>query len=498
MSRNQPTSLRRIALHNLLVTLLVILLAGLFVAASFVQILKQREHELARELAGDRARLVAEHIELHRRIVRNLARSRAVRDLLLVEDAEAAQRWAREHRALLPGAVGLALFDSDGNILGSPPAQRVGRRCLADLRRVLAEGAEFGLPAHFELRGLEHYDLIVPVTDDEGKRIGLLFSSFRLTGLQTLIDDLTREGSALELRDGNGRLLAARNRLAEHTDTLDFTLLISGSDWKLHLRLARYDLRPVLFTVGLAALFAFLFVALLTLGLQLRLSQAVNSDYQQLLHALDRLRHDEQLPAGEQTTTPYQLQETRRLVERLFRAIDDIRLRQQELAGLGLTDELTGVPNRRHFNQRLPLYRQLAHEGTPVALVLLDLDDFKQVNDRHGHDCGDEILRLFARVLREHLRETDFAARLGGDEFVCVLLDIERPWLAQWFERLYRHWLQAEAEAFPELADHPVTLSAGFAFLDPARDREPGHALKRADIALYQSKQAGKGRISGD
>ena len=498
MSRRHPTSLRRIALHNVLVTLLVILLAAVFAGGTFLQVLQHREYDLARQLAGNHARLIAQHIEIYRRIVQNLAGTRAVRDLVLIGDAEAAQRWASEHRLLLPDAVGLALIDSDGNLLGNPPAQRVGRSCLIDLDRALAEGTGFDLPTHFEVRGLEHYDLIVPITDDNGERIGLLFSSFRLTTLQTLIDGLTRDGSALELRNGEGRILAARNNLSEGDETLDFTLLISGTGWKLHMRIARHDLRPVLFTVGMAALFTFVFVTLLTLALQLRLTHAVSTDYQAVLQALERLHHDETLPVREAAPPGYHLQETRKLLERLFQTIEDIRLHQQELTGLGLTDELTGMPNRRHFNRRLHQYRELANAGTPVALVLLDLDDFKLVNDRHGHDYGDEVLRRFAGVLREHLRETDFAARLGGDEFVCVLLDIERPWLAQWFERLHRHWLQTEADALPELADHPVTVSAGFAFLDPARDREPGHALRRADIALYQSKQAGKGRVSGN
>ena len=151
------------------------------------------------------------------------------------------------------------------------------------------------------------------------------------------------------------------------------------------------------------------------------------------------------------------------------------------------TDPLTELPNRRAFDRALAR----ASRG-PLALVALDLDDFKQVNDTLGHAAGDAALRHLARVLREGLRDGDLAARVGGDEFFVLLPGGDLRLGLEVAERL-----RAQVEARPfraEGAERWLTLSCGVAaFPDPVPIAD--NLVKMADAALYQAKREGRNRV---
>jgi len=157
-------------------------------------------------------------------------------------------------------------------------------------------------------------------------------------------------------------------------------------------------------------------------------------------------------------------------------------------------DVLTGMPNRARFFERLEggLKRARA-ERTGVAVLFLDLDHFKQVNDRNGHAAGDAVLVEFARRLRSSVRETDIVARLGGDEFAILLADIDATSEA---ETVAMHIVAAIGEPFVvEGRRLHVTTSIGIGYC--ARGMETAQSLlARADRKLYQAKAAGRGRFA--
>jgi diguanylate cyclase (GGDEF)-like protein len=160
-----------------------------------------------------------------------------------------------------------------------------------------------------------------------------------------------------------------------------------------------------------------------------------------------------------------------------------------------VTDYLTGLCNRRLFSQRSEeAMRRFKDTGQPYGLILLDLDDFKRINDRHGHDVGDEVLRAVGRILRSELREGgDVAARLGGEELalLCVGTADEMA-LCQIAERLR---IQISRESVPSaLGLVQFTGSFGVAGC-LAEDSGWKHIYARADSALYQAKASGKDRV---
>jgi diguanylate cyclase (GGDEF)-like protein len=154
------------------------------------------------------------------------------------------------------------------------------------------------------------------------------------------------------------------------------------------------------------------------------------------------------------------------------------------------TDQLTGLANRRSFEQRVSLALKSRRSGDGAAIIFVDLDRFKQINDEHGHQAGDEVLVEAAARLSAAVRGGDFVARLGGDEFTLLLRGVQTPDDAV-----------LVAERVLALMRKPIALSCGVQVqttpsigialaADPEMD--PGQLLKDADAAMYEAKRAGK------
>ena len=167
------------------------------------------------------------------------------------------------------------------------------------------------------------------------------------------------------------------------------------------------------------------------------------------------------------------------------------REQQRQLA---VRDGLTGLYNRRAFNELLvsSIANEDRRDDGCLALVLLDLDHFKKLNDTFGHPAGDAALRSAARLLAQHLRKGDHAARYGGEEFVVIFPGLDRDKGVHAAERL-RLAVEKHRLVF-EGARIPIAASFGVAIW-PADGREPDDLLAAADRALYAAKQAGRNRV---
>ena len=161
-----------------------------------------------------------------------------------------------------------------------------------------------------------------------------------------------------------------------------------------------------------------------------------------------------------------------------------------KLDALAMSDGLTGIANRRAFQARLETecahVRRYPH---PLALMILDIDHFKEVNDTYGHLAGDEILQMMARLLAAHARNTDFVARYGGEEFVVILVNTDKDAAQCVAERLRR---RIEEEKWPYRA---ITVSIGTASWNFVADSASA-LISRADGALYFSKNDGRNRAT--
>jgi two-component system cell cycle response regulator len=163
-----------------------------------------------------------------------------------------------------------------------------------------------------------------------------------------------------------------------------------------------------------------------------------------------------------------------------------------------ITDALTGLHNRRYMETHLAtLVEQAQARGKALTVLVLDIDFFKAVNDTHGHDAGDDVLREFAVRLKKSIRGIDLACRLGGEEFVVVMPDTDMAVATMVAERLRR---RIAADPFPIARGErkvEVTISIGLAALSGADDGA-ANVLKRADQALYRAKRDGRNRVVAD
>ncbi|HZY67406.1 MAG TPA: PleD family two-component system response regulator [Devosia sp.] len=182
---------------------------------------------------------------------------------------------------------------------------------------------------------------------------------------------------------------------------------------------------------------------------------------------------------------------------RRHRYASELRQSVTQTLALAVTDELTGLYNRRYFDRHLSLMLEKAREQErDMAVMLIDMDFFKSVNDTHGHDIGDAVLKEFAQRLRRNIRGVDLACRFGGEEFVVLMPDTDYRQAQGVAERVRMAVAERGFES-PGLRPLAVTCSVGVALNEHEADT-PEMILKRADVALYRAKREGRNRVVFD
>ena len=171
--------------------------------------------------------------------------------------------------------------------------------------------------------------------------------------------------------------------------------------------------------------------------------------------------------------------------------LDENTRQREAMYTLAMTDQLTGCSNRHALNEFAPKYISLSQrQQKPLSLVMLDIDYFKIINDTHGHDIGDQVIKCVGQFLLDALRKEDFVARVGGEEFLVLMTQCDSPSAA----------LKAEAirQAIENLnpAEVSITMSLGVTTLLPGEQSDYDLLYKRADDNLYQSKNNGRNQVT--
>ena len=210
---------------------------------------------------------------------------------------------------------------------------------------------------------------------------------------------------------------------------------------------------------------------------------------------MDRIAHGLEIGAHDYILRPVERSEllarTRTQIRRK-RFQERLRASFEVSLSMALTDSLTGLYNRRYLEVHLDkLLKKNQHSKKSLAVLMIDIDHFKPINDTHGHKAGDEALKIFAQRLKDNLRDFDLVARLGGEEFVAILPDVSERRTFVVAERLRRAISDEAFEVGSKEGPINITTSIGGTIID-FEDHTVQEVIDRADKALYEAKEGGR------
>jgi len=489
-SDNEVISIRDITSRYVFFVLLITLAIS---AGSFLvyrdYLLQQHQNEQMQNV-NKKADTIGNVIRIYRQTIEARSRQRDLVNYILFSEEVEAKNWAQRAKPILPKNIGLALFDEEGKLLGDTENLRVGDLCLIDLRRIFKGEKLPAPPVHRNVKGIEHFDIVVPLFEST-EIVGVVFASFSLELIKEELNRITDVGQYLSVMSFDNYLIAETNRI-EWGDkpVLDFDVDIPGTSWVLRAKVEEQDMSELLQRLGIINMLVFLAVSFVMVVFSRRLFKIFSHDFDAIHNLIFSLKNDD-----EAEKSSANLKETKYIFDHIKLIAGDIKKYQFQLLTLSNTDSLTGLANRRSFNHEIPRYLALSNRDIDVCLLLIDVDHFKKINDSFGHGVGDDVLMALSRCIKTNTREVDFSARLGGDEFSVVLTQCSAASALKWYKKLSADFLNAQMEmrVIKELGAC-CTLSVGFVLLT-GLEKNVDQLVACADEALYSVKSKGRGDI---
>lgn len=355
-----------------------------------------------------------------------------------------------------------------------------------DTRRLLATAGRAGASATatFNL-SLSH-----PVMSGDGKRLGFVIVEQSVPQLQALFDTLPLPDAAAyaelqQRQNGDAAMvLMRRGNQAIKPHTRPTLIALAGTPWQIAVW---RPVTPVAESVApylLGWLVASLIIAILVAATILAVRNRVTDNLRTLVKFTNDLRQ-QRLRAD----YPVTLAEFQPPLETMLKLGKVMLGRQKEVSSQARLDHLSQVNNRRSFDEKQKELFATLKDGWSHSLLILDIDNFKQVNDTFGHEAGDQLIIKFGNALKHCLRNSDFIARLGGDEF-CVLFPYTPLDRAQELADRLRANMPESVELIPGVTQK-LSWSGGLSEFS-RDDKEENEALARADAALLEAKRGGR------
>lgn len=355
-----------------------------------------------------------------------------------------------------------------------------------DTRRLIASAGRggSGAAATFNL-SVSH-----AVSNAAGQRLGFVIVEQSLPQLQTLFDTLPLPDAAayaeLQQSEGNGKvsvLMRRGNQAIKKRNDPDW-IALTGTPWTI--AVWRDDARAIenIAPYVLGWLVVSLVVAVLVMGIVLTVKNRVSDNLRMMVKLTNDLRQQRL-----RNDYPVNLAEFQTPLDTMLKLGKVMLGRQKEATTQARLDHLSQVNNRRSFDEKQKELFASLKDGWSHSLLILDIDNFKQVNDTFGHEAGDQLIIKFGEALKRALRNSDFIARLGGDEF-CVLFPYTPLDRAQELADRLRSNMPESVELIPGVTQK-LSWSGGLSEYS-RNDKQDNEALARADAALLEAKRSGR------
>lgn len=482
-------SLTRLHLQVFLILLLCFAAIGYTGLLALRDVQQASYRERASQVAGDAGRRINERVMQQREALEKIARQPGLASLLQRGTPLERSRRQEEIKSQLSGATSVYLLPRN-NLGAFSATEGLDQACLDYVRRMATTSA----PAVPEFHSVDspagHYGLAVPVADENRNSVGYLLAGFARAPLQAILEESRPENAYMELQQstaqGATRTVLTAGKVSNAKATIVASTIGSGP-WTL---LYQSPEMPDHMLSGnrtyyiAAILIAFVIVNIMLFRLYRRTVKAVRHD----IHSLIRMFRD--LREGSvRVDYPMALKEFAEIFDYLRDRGQKLMKEKEKLKDMGLMDHLSQLGNRRHFEARLKELFDASRANGPSSVLIIDMDHFKQVNDKHGHDAGDALIVGFANALRKVVRQTDVLARLGGDEF-CIIYTYASLDKAKALAERLRKQLPREI-SLPKGVIHQLRWTGGLSAMHD-KDAKPDDVLWRADQALFQAKEAGR------
>lgn len=181
---------------------------------------------------------------------------------------------------------------------------------------------------------------------------------------------------------------------------------------------------------------------------------------------------------------PPQIRESADIMSALKSIANDVKQQQNAVAHYAYIDELTGLPNKRRFDEELVRSFDFAKRGLPVCIVTAEISDIKKINSESGRSTSDRIIKILADILRKKIRKTDMSARLGSDDFAIVLPNMNESKILDWLTELSNHFISEQKVEKVLSDDKHCNVRFGYSFINQDLDRDPQQVLDRATSAM--------------
>ncbi|MCR4347621.1 MAG: sensor domain-containing diguanylate cyclase [Sulfuricaulis sp.] len=399
---------------------------------------------------------------------------------------------ARSHKedeieSQLPGVVSVQLM-SHNNSGGLSSAEALDPACLDYVQRMAKTNTPAVPEFHATGTPAAHYDLAAPIMNENRSLAGYLLARFSSAPLQAILDQSLPPHAYMELQQPvSGAETQAVLTAGEPSDTVTVSSELGNSHWTLIYQPAETPSlilsgsRKIYFAIILSA---FVIITIVLFRLYRKTLKAVRHD----IHSLVRMFRD--LREGSvRVEYPMALREFAEIFDYLRDRGQKLVKEKEKLRDMGLMDHLSQLGNRRHFETRLQELFDASKASGLSSVLMIDMDHFKAVNDKHGHDAGDALIVGFANALRKVVRQTDVLARLGGDEF-CIIYSYAPLEKATVLVERLRKQLPREI-LLTKGVMHQLRWTGGLSAMSD-KDTKPDDVLWRADQALLQAKEAGR------
>lgn len=482
-------SLTRIHFQVFLILLLCLAAAGYagYLIVRDVQLSSYQER--AAQTASETAGRIKGLLTQQRQELENISHQPGIVAVLQHNSSADLARREEQIKSMFIGVVAVHLLSRDdtGTLSGT---ETLDPACLDFVRRATRSNTPLAPEFHALGTSSEHYDLAVPVRDQSQKPVGYLLVGFSPTLLRDSVEQSLPSGGYMQLQQpisgGTAQVVLTMGTTAAASGATVVSAL-GNSRWTLVYQSA--ETPPTILSGIRIYYFSFILLALLIIAVVLfrlyrQTDKAVQHDVRSLIRMFRDLRE-----GAVRVDYPMMLREFTEIFDYLRDRGQKLIEEKEKLKDMGLMDHLSQLGNRRHFEIRLKELFEASKSNGPSSVLIIDMDHFKSVNDKHGHDAGDALIVGFANALRKVVRQTDVLVRLGGDEFCIIYTYAPLAKATTLVERL-RKQLPREIPLTKGVM-HQLRWTGGLSAMHD-KDTKSDDALWRADQALLQAKESGR------